>query len=214
MEPRAAINPGEDRCRPIPEWTLGFDPTRNSWFPVPLDPALTPQDAHHEVAGSPLNPKPGWDWKYDRDENRYRAIALRPKTPIPEWTRRVDPKTFAETPVPVDPRLTAEEAYHAEYGTPLSPAPGWDWPFNATTQRFVPAISDAPSRYGPRRLYRWHPDDGYYSLVREDDDDGDDNLYEYDSEWLVFRPVIIVYQYDAMTNQPVRVAKPITGHPK
>jgi hypothetical protein len=42
----------------------------------------------------------------------------------------------------------------------------------------------------PRRLYRWHPDEGHYSLVREDDDDAegyDDNLYEYDAERCVFK---------------------------
>jgi hypothetical protein len=60
----------------------------------------------------------------------------------------------------------------------------------------LPLISDEPSRPGtprfatPRRLYRWHPDQGYYSLVREDDDDGeayDDNLYEYDTERRFFK---------------------------
>ena len=59
----------------------------------------------------------------------------------------------------------------------------------------VPSISDEPSRpVEPRfalpklrRLYRWHPDEGHYSLVREDDDDGEDNLYEYDAERLLFK---------------------------
>jgi hypothetical protein len=49
--PRDLVNPGEYRRPPIPEWRLGFDPTLNSWTPLPLDPALTPQDAYHEVYG-------------------------------------------------------------------------------------------------------------------------------------------------------------------
>src|SRR5271166_3899964 len=105
LEPREAVNPGEDRRLPIPEWGLDYDPTLNSWIPVPIDPALTPQDAYHEVCGSPLNPAPGWDWKFDTEERRYRAIALRPKTPFPEWTQRFDP-IVAMTPFLVDPRLT------------------------------------------------------------------------------------------------------------
>src|SRR5262249_50043084 len=44
VEPREAVNPGEDRRPPIPEWRLGFDQTLNSYTPVPLDSALTPQD--------------------------------------------------------------------------------------------------------------------------------------------------------------------------
>jgi hypothetical protein len=209
--PRDAVNPGEYRRPPIPEWTLGFDPTLNSFTPVPIDPALTPQDAYHEVYGSPLDPTPGWDWKFDSETRRYRAIALRPKTPIPEWTQRFDPK-LGSTPVLVDPRLTPEQAYHAEYGSPLFPAPGWKWEFNSRTQRLIPAISDEPSRYCERRLYRWHPDEGHYSLVRDDDDDGEeyeDNLYEYDAERLLFKRVIIVYEYDAKKDQFVRVAKSI-----
>ncbi len=99
--PREAVNPGEYRRPPIPEWTLGFDPTLNSWTPVPVDPALTPQDAHHEVCGSPPSPAPGWDWKFDSEARRFRAIALRPKTPIPEWTASFDPKLATMTPVPV-----------------------------------------------------------------------------------------------------------------
>jgi hypothetical protein len=59
VEPREAVNPGEDRRPPIPEWTLGFDPTLNSMAPVPIDQALTPQDAYHEVCGSPRNRAPG-----------------------------------------------------------------------------------------------------------------------------------------------------------
>ena len=54
----------------------------------------------------------------------------------------------------------------------------------------LPAISDEPSPYCERRLYRWHPDQGHYSLVREDDDDGEeyqDDLYEYDAERLLFK---------------------------
>ena len=90
--PREAVNPGEYRHPPIPEWRLGFDPTLNSYTPVPLDPALTPQDAYHEVYGAPFNLAPGWDWKFDNATRRYRAIALRPKTPIPEWTQCFDPK--------------------------------------------------------------------------------------------------------------------------
>jgi hypothetical protein len=200
-EPREAINPGAYRRPPIPEWTLGYDPKGNWCIPVPVDPALTPEDAHHEVAGSPLNRMPGWDWKFDSEERRYRAIALRPKTPIPEWTLRFDAKNVLGTPVPVDPRLSPDEAYHPEYGSPLYPAPGWKWEFNPRTERLVPTIADEPSRYHEprfalpklRRLYRRHPDEGYYSLVREDDDDGEDNLYEYDAERLLFkryRPVL------------------------
>ena len=40
------------------------------------------------------------------------------------------------------------------------------------------------------RLYRWHPDQGHYNLVREDDDDREQdqyNVYEYDNEGLVFK---------------------------
>src|SRR5262249_6717026 len=131
---------------------------------------------------------------------------LRPKTPIPEWTQRFDPKLVAMTPFPVDPRLTPEQAYHGEYGSPLFPAPGWKWGFDSRTHRLIPAISDQPSRYCERRLYRWHPDKSHYSLVRDDDDD-EDNLYEYDTERLLFKRVTIVYEYDAKQNQFVRVAK-------
>jgi hypothetical protein len=200
--PRDAVNPGEYRSR------------LNAYTPVPLDPALTPQDAHHEVCGSPLHPALGWDWKFDSEANRYRAIALRPKTPIPEWTLRPDPNLVSATPVPVDP----EQAYHQEYGSPLYPAPGVKWEFNSRIQRLIPLISDDPSppcqpRFALpklRRLYRWHPDQGYYSLVREDDDDEDkDKLYEYDAERLLFKRVIILYEYDAKKDQFVRVAKSI-----
>jgi hypothetical protein len=198
VEPREAINPGEYRRPPIPEWRLGFDPTLNSYTPVPIDPVLTPQDAYHEVYGAPFNLAPGWDWKFDREANRYRAIALRPKTPIPQWTQLFDPKLGSMTPLPVDPRLTPEQAYHPEYGSPLYPAPGWKWEENSRTQRLLPSIQDEPNRpCGPRfatppcrRLYRWHDDRGHYSLVREDDDDGeeyDDNLFEYDAERLLFK---------------------------
>ena len=216
--PRDAVNPGEYRRPAIPEWTLGFNPTLNSWTPVPIDPALTPQDAYHEVCGSPLDPAPGWDWKFDSEERRYRAIALRPKTPIPEWTQRFDPKLDAMIPIPVDRRLTPDQAYHSEYGSPVYPVQGWKWEFNPTTERLLPSIADEPSRHVEprfalpklRRLYRWHPDQGHYSLVREDDDDGEeyeDNIYEYDAERLLFKRVIIVYEYDAKNNQFVRVAK-------
>jgi hypothetical protein len=143
--PRDAVNPGEYRRPPIPEWTLGLDPSLNAYTPVPIDQALTPQDAYHEVCGSPRNPAPGWDWKFDNEERRFRAIALRPKTPIPEWTQRFDPKGVATTPVPVDPRLTPDQAYHHEYGSPLYPALGWKWEFDSRTQRFIPLISDEPS---------------------------------------------------------------------
>ena len=198
IEPREAINPGEYRRPPIPEWRLGYDPTLRAYTPVPVDTALTAQDAYHEVAGSPVNPMPGWDWKFNSEERRYRAIALRPKTPIPEWTLRFDPKLGQMTPIPVDPRLSPEEAYHPEYGSPLYPAPGFKWQVNSTTGRLLPAISDEPSRPCEprfalpklRQLYRWHPDEGYYSLVREDDDDGEDyedNLYEYDAERCLFK---------------------------
>jgi hypothetical protein len=63
-----------------------------------------------------------------------------------------------------------------------------------------------------QRLYRWHPDQGHYSLVRDDDDDlkeYDDNLYEYDDVLLLFKRVIIVYEHDANKDQLVRVAKSI-----
>jgi hypothetical protein len=102
VEPREAVNPGEDRRPTIPEWTLGFDPTLNSYTPVPIDPALTPQDAHHEMCGSPLQPAPGWEWKFDSEARRYRAIALRPKTPVPEWTLRFDPKLDSMAPLPAN----------------------------------------------------------------------------------------------------------------
>jgi hypothetical protein len=160
---------------------------------APRDLTLTPEDAYHEVCGSPVNRVPNWDWKYDREANRYRPIALRPKTPIPEWTQRFDEQLGAMTPVPVDPRLTPEQAYHPEYGTPLSPAPGYKWEFNSRTQRFVPSISDEPNRFATppsRRLYRWHPEEGHFSVVRDDDDEGeayDDNLYTYDPEWPRFK---------------------------
>jgi hypothetical protein len=39
IEPREAINPGEYRRPPIPEWTLGYDPTLRAYTPVPVDPA-------------------------------------------------------------------------------------------------------------------------------------------------------------------------------
>jgi hypothetical protein len=214
--PRDAVNPGEYRRPPIPEWTLGFDPKLNAYTPVPIDQALTPQDAYHEVCGAPFHPALGWDWKFDSETRRYRAIALRPKTPIPEWTQRFAPKGVSTTPVPVDPRLDPDQAYHRDYGSPLYPAQGWKWEFDSRTQRLIPLISDDPSppcqpRFALpklRRLYRWHPDQGYYSLVREDDDD-EDNLYEYDAERLLFKRVIILYEYDAKKDQFVRVAKSI-----
>jgi len=198
VEPREAINPGVDRRPPIPEWTLGYDPTLRAYTPVPVDPALTPQEAYHEVCGSPLNPAPGWDWKFDSEARRFRPIALRPKTPIPEWTQRFDPKLHEMVPIPVDRSLTPDEAYHREYGSPLFPAPGWKWVFNSRTQRWVPVIQDEPNRPCEprfatpkwRRLYRWHPDEGHFSLVREDDDDAegyDDNFYEYDAERRLFK---------------------------
>jgi hypothetical protein len=84
VEPRDAVNPGEDRRPPIPEWILGFEPKLNSYTPTPRDQALTPKDAYHEVCGSPVNRTPGWDWNYDREANRVFAIDLPPKTPIRE----------------------------------------------------------------------------------------------------------------------------------
>ena len=48
------------------------------------------------------------------------------------------------------------------------------------------------------------------TIVREDDDDWEeyeDNLYEYDAERLLFKRVIVLYEYDAKNNQYVRVAK-------
>jgi hypothetical protein len=102
------------------------------------------------------------------------------------------------TPVPVDPRLTPDQAYHREYGSPLYPNQGWKWELDSTTERLIPAIADEPSppcqpRFALpklRRLYRWHPEDGHYSLVRDDDDDWEDyeaDLYEYDCERLFFK---------------------------
>ena len=203
VEPREAVNPGEYRRPAIPEWVIGFDMKLNSYIPVPRDPALTPQDAYHEVCGSPVNLVPGWDWKFDNKERRYRAIALKPKTPIPEWTQRFDPKLDTMIPIPVDRRLTPDQAYHSEYGSPVYPVQGWKWEFNPTTERLLPSIADEPSRHVEpgfalpklRRLYRWHPEEGHYSLVREDDDDGEEyenNLYEYDAERLLFKRVIVV----------------------
>lgn len=95
---------------------------------------------------------PGWDWKFDSEKRRYRAIALRPKTPIPEWTLRFDPKHVLGTPVPVDPRLSPDEAYHPEYGSPLLLAQGWTWEFDSRTERLIPSISDEPSRYPESRF--------------------------------------------------------------
>ena len=57
--------------------------------------------------------------------------------------------------------------------------------------RTAPATPDLRSPQ-PRRLYRWHPDQGHFSLVREDDDDWDEyasNLYKYDAERLLFKRV-------------------------
>ena len=63
-------------------------------------------------------------------------------------------------------------------------------------------------RFG--RLYRWHPNQGHYSLVRDDDDDVEEyNLYEYDAERLFFKRVTIVYEHNAEKNQFVRIAKSI-----
>ena len=46
--------------------------------------------------------------------------------------------------------------------------------------------------------------------MRDDDDDGEeDSLYEYDTERLLFKRVIVVYEYDATKDQFVRVAKSI-----
>jgi hypothetical protein len=259
VEPRDLVNPGEYRRPPIPEWTLGFDPTHRSYTPVPLDPALTPQDAYHEVCGSPLNPAPGWDWKFDREANRYRAIELQPKTSIPEWRIDFDPRLNSWTSVLVDPRLTPEQAYHPEYGSPLSPAPGWKWELDPRTQRLIPSLVGEPIRqfqlrFGERPpLYRWHPDKAHYSLV-PDWEQYEDGLYTYDAEWPRFKryqPVLKppplpppqprqpeppprrlffvrhrdgsyapvprrdeygrddLYEYDAKTNQFVRVAKSI-----
>ena len=76
----------------------------------------------------------------------------------------------------------------------------------------LPAISDEQSRFCERRLYRWHPEEGHYSLVREDDDDCEeyeDRTYEYDDERLLFKRVIVLYEYDGKNDQYVRVAKSI-----
>jgi len=46
--------------------------------------------------------------------------------------------------------------------------------------------------------------------VRDDDDDGEeDSLYEYDTERLLFKRVIIVYEFDSKKDEFVRVAKSI-----
>jgi hypothetical protein len=74
-----------------------------------------------------------------------RAIDLRPKTPIPEWTLRFDPKLGSMTPVPVDPRLN--HPYHPEYGSP-----DWKWEFNSRTQRLLPSIKDEPDRPLPPQI--------------------------------------------------------------
>jgi hypothetical protein len=51
---------------------------------------------------------------------------------------------------------------------------------------------------------------GPLSLVRDGDDaGGEDNLYEYDAERLLFKRVIVLYEYDAKNDQYVRVAKSI-----
>jgi hypothetical protein len=194
VDPPEAINPGEYRHPPIPEWTLRFDPTLRAYTPLPVDPALTPQDACHPVFGSPLNPAPGSDWKFDAEERRYRPIALRPKTPIPEWTLRFDAKNVLGTPVPVSPRMSPEKAYHSEYGRPIYPAPGFKWEYNSRIERLVPRIADepsnGPSRWMPKLRYRWHPDERCFSVVREDDDLGEEDhlhLYEYDVKRSLFK---------------------------
>jgi hypothetical protein len=207
--PREAVNPGEYPRPPIPEWTLGFDPKLDSWTPVPVDPALTPQDAHHEVCGSPLNPAPDWDWKLDSEARRYRAIELRPKTSIPEWRIDFDPKLNSWTPVPVDPKLTPEQACHEDYGSPLFPAPGCKWELDPRTQRLIPSPLGEPSRqfeprFGERRpLYRWHPDKAHYSLV-PDWEQYDDDLYEYDAERSLFKR----YQPKVSLSEPFTRTKP------
>jgi len=179
LEPREAVNPGEYRHPPIPEWTLSYDLTLNSYTLVPVDQALTPQDADHEVCGSPLNPAPGWDWKFDNETR----IALRPKTRIPEWTQRFDPKLGSMIAVPIG--LDTTQAHHPEYGSQSTRRQKWQ--FNSVTQRLLPSISDEPDRFSTpqrRRLYRWRPDQGHFSLVREDDDDGEEyDLYEYDTDF-------------------------------
>jgi hypothetical protein len=191
VEPREAVNPGEHRRPAIPEWVLGYD-LKLGRTPVPRDEALTPEEAYHEVCGSPVNRTADWDWKFDSKERRFRAIALRPKTPAPEWTLR------SGTPVPVDPTLSPAEVEHTHYGSPLYPGHGWTWEWNGRTQRFLPSIYDEPNRRveprfqlpKPRHLYRWHSDDGHYSLLRADDDDWEEyenDLYEYDSEEGLFK---------------------------
>ena len=178
LEPREAVNPGEYRHPPIPEWTLSYDLTLNSYTLVPVDQALTPQDADHEVCGSPLNPAPGWDWKFDNETR----IALRPKTRIPEWTQRFDPKLGSMIPVPVG--LDPNQDHHPEYGSPLDPAPEMAVQFRDTALATVNFRSDRFSTPQRRRLYRWRPDQGHFSLVREDDDDGEEyDLYEYDPDF-------------------------------
>jgi hypothetical protein len=191
-EPREAVNPGEDRRSAIPEWRLGSDPSLNAYTPVPVDPALTAQDAYHEVCGAPLRPGLGWDWKFDDAERRFRAIALRPKTPIPEWTQLPE-----MIPVPVDSQVSPDQV-HPEYGSPLYPAHCWKWEFNSRIKRYVPVILDEPRppcepRFAlppVRRLYRWHPEEGHYSLLRDDDEDWEDyeaDLYKYDAERRFFK---------------------------
>jgi hypothetical protein len=121
------------------------------------------------------------------------------------------------TPVPVDPKLTPDRAHHRDCGSPLVPTQGWKWEFDSRTKRFIPSIADGPSRYVEprlalpkvRHLYAWHPDQGHYSLLRDDDDweEYENNIYEYDAERVLFKRVTIVYEYDANNDQFVRVAK-------
>jgi hypothetical protein len=197
VDPREAVNPGEYRRPAIPEWGLDFDLRSNSWIAAPVDQGLAPQDAWHQVCGSPRNPAPGWNWKFDSEQRRFFAIALRPKTPIPEWTQHFDPKRAAFIATPVDPGLNPDHLYHPEYGSPLLPRSGWRWEFNETTQRLLPTIADRPTydevRFGlpkVRRLYRWHPDDGHYSLLPDDHDwyQDSENLYDYDADGPFFKP--------------------------
>ena len=56
------------------------------------------------------------------------------------------------TPVPVDPRVTPDQAYHHEYGSPVYPAPGWQWQFNSRIERLIPTILEEPSRHRAPRF--------------------------------------------------------------
>jgi len=85
--------------------------------------------------------------------------------------------------IPVPVGLDPNQDHHPEYGSPLDPAPEMAVQFRDTALATVNFRSDRFSTPQRRRLYRWRPDQGHFSLVREDDDDGDYDLYEYDTNF-------------------------------